>query len=239
MFSLSRSKLTQSTLSLTSSEEFDDCYSQMGSPPAPSPSRYNYQERVLALFIQQQRTDCCTSSSSSSSSTSPSPDNATPLGVSSCPAPLWSDIFASTKKNRNRLAGKHNRTRIYFCSEIEDDKGRILFLFFCLVVFEGPFFNFRIGWTEGGDGNHWAGVTHCSWPGSLSTYRLSTEQRKSGREERKISKQEREKKGIRPTKNTKILFLAGTIYYWTMDVTTSCCCCCCVWSTHSSTSVCL
>lgn len=102
--------------------------------------------------------------------------------------------FRVYNKKRNRLAGKHSRTRIYFCSEIEDDKGRILFLFFCLVVFEGPFFYFRIGWTEGGDGNHWAGVTHCSWPGSLSTYRLSTEQRKSGGEERKISKQEREKR---------------------------------------------
>jgi hypothetical protein len=96
MFSFSRSKLTQSTLSLTSrrssSEEFDDCCSQMDSPPAPSPSPscYNYQERVLALFIQQQRMDC-TSSSSSSSSTSPSPDDATPLGVChfvSCFVPL-------------------------------------------------------------------------------------------------------------------------------------------------------
>lgn len=83
MFSLSRAKSTQSTLSLTSrrssNEEFDDCFSQMGSPI--SPSRYNYQDRVLSLFIPQQRSDC-TSSSSSSSSTSPCPENTTGLGVS-------------------------------------------------------------------------------------------------------------------------------------------------------------
>ena len=81
-----RSKKTPSTLSLTScrsssNEEFDDCCSQMGSPPAPSPSCYNYEDRVLAIFIRQQQPDGWSSSSSSSS---PSPDVATPLGVSVC-----------------------------------------------------------------------------------------------------------------------------------------------------------
>ncbi len=136
MFSLSRSKLTQSTQSLTSSEEFDDCYSQMGSPLAPSPSRYNYQERVLALFIQQQRTDC-TSSSSSSSSTSPSPDDATPLGVCSrVPFHFIRTFYVQKKKSIFPGEPKHSRTRIYFSSEIEDDKGRILF-FVC--SFREPF----------------------------------------------------------------------------------------------------
>jgi hypothetical protein len=142
MFSLSRSKLTQSTLSLTSSEEFDDCYSQMGSPPAPSPSRYNYQERVLALFIQQQRTDCCTSSSSSSSSTSPSPDNATPLGVSSCPVPLWSDIFASTTKKKE-IDWLGNTVGPAFTFVVKSKTTRAEFYFYFLFSsFRGAFFLF-------------------------------------------------------------------------------------------------
>ena len=143
MFSLSRSKLTQSTLSLASSEEFDDCFSQMGSPQAPSPSRYNYQERVLALFIQKQRADC-TSSSSSSSSTSPSPDDATPLGV--CRVPLLLVALASARlfgsnagreKSIARSQQQQSRetcsTRIYFVVKLKTE-GRFLF-----VVFEGFF----------------------------------------------------------------------------------------------------
>jgi hypothetical protein len=141
MFSLSRSKLTQSTLSLTSSEEFDDCYSQMGSPPAPSPSRYNYQERVLALFIQQQRTDCCTSSSSSSSSTSPSPDNATPLGVSSCPVPLWSDIFASTTKKEIDWLGNTVGPAFTFVVKSKTTRAEFYF-YFLFSSFRGALFLF-------------------------------------------------------------------------------------------------
>lgn len=56
--------------------------------------------------------------------------------------------FRVQKKKRNRLAGKHSRTRIYFCSEIEDDKGRILFLFFCFCSFRRAFLFWN--WVDGG-----------------------------------------------------------------------------------------
>lgn len=79
MFSFSLSKSSPSTLSLTScqsNDEFDDCCSQWASSPAPSPSRFNYEERLLTLFIQNQQSD-----SWSSSSPSPTRLDATPLGL--------------------------------------------------------------------------------------------------------------------------------------------------------------
>lgn len=146
MFSFSRSKLTQSTLSLTSrrssSEEFDDCCSQMDSPPAPSPSPscYNYQDRVLALFIQQQRSDC-TSSSSSSSSTSPSPDDSTPLGVCHFVSSRFVPLIYLRPPNicqkktqyeksiffqANNSQETHSTRMALLCSEIEDARGNFI-----------------------------------------------------------------------------------------------------------------
>lgn len=97
MFSLSRStkKSSPSTMSLTScqsSEEFDDCCSQMASP-----SRFNYQQRVLALFIQNQQ------SVDRSSSPSPTRLDATPLGLICfhlpvAPIPVSSFLFDKKKK---------------------------------------------------------------------------------------------------------------------------------------------
>lgn len=111
--------------------------------------------------------------------------------------------FRVQKKKEIDWLGNTVGPAFTFVVKSKTTRAEFYFYFFVFVVFEGPFY-FGIGWTEGGDGNHWAGVTHCSWPGSLSTYRLSTEQRKSGGEERKISKQER-KKGIRPTKNKNLI----------------------------------